>query len=165
MDRSRRATNPQCFNANGTWKRGAKVTARSARYEALRRQLAETERVLAQRRNRDHGRLCNAVLAQGNVIQTEALSYKAFQRAFGRSVKVRAPGALIAQLRRKAESAGGQFVELDTWRLKLSQFDHPIVVHEEAAVPAVARVRRWHRRGPARYLLRVLGEAGSACFA
>lgn len=64
MDRSRRATNPQCFNANGTWKRGAKVTARSARYEALRRQLAETERVLAQRRNRDHGRLCDAVLAK-----------------------------------------------------------------------------------------------------
>ncbi len=142
MDRSRRATNPQCFNADGTWKRGAKVEVRSTRYEDLRCQIAESERVLFERRKRDHGRLCNAVLAQGNIVQGEALSYKAFQRAFGRSVKVRAPGAFITELRRKAESAGGQFVDLDTWRLKLSQFDHTTSMYTKKPLS-----QRWHVLG------------------
>lgn len=35
MERSRRATNPDAFNADGTWKREAKATARSRRYQQL----------------------------------------------------------------------------------------------------------------------------------
>jgi len=142
LDRSRRATNPDCFNADGTWKGGAKFTVRSKRYEAARKELAETERVLAERRRRDHGRLCNHVLAQGNIIQAESLSYKAFQRAFGRSVKVRAPGSLVTQLARKAESAGGKLVGLDTWKLRLSQFDHLTATYQKKQ-----RNDRWHLLG------------------
>ena len=124
MDRSRRATNPQCFNADGTWKRGAKVAVRSAAYQALREDLAETERVLEKRRDRSHGALANRILACGNVLQSEKLSYTAFQKSFGRSTKVRAAGSLMSKLRRKAERAGGELRDLDTWSLKLSQFDH-----------------------------------------
>jgi transposase len=142
LDRSRRATNPDCFNADGTWKRGATLTVRSQRYEAVRKELAETERVLAQRRSRDHGRLCNQILAQGNVIQAESLSYKAFQKTYGRSVKVRAPGSLITQLTRKAESAGGKFVRLETWKLRLSQFDHTTATFQKKALN-----ERWHLLG------------------
>ena len=47
---SSRATNPECFHEDGTWKRGARVAVRSAGYQALRRELAETERVLQKRR-------------------------------------------------------------------------------------------------------------------
>ena len=124
MDRSRRATNPQCFGADGTWKRGAKVTVRSAAYQALRKELSETERVLQKRRDRSHGTLSNRILACGNILQSEKLSYTAFQKRFGRSSKVRAAGSLMSKLRRKAERAGGELIDLDTWRLKLSQFDH-----------------------------------------
>lgn len=97
---------------------------------------------MATRRKRDHGRLCNAILAQGNVVQGESLSYKAFQSAFGCSVKVRAPGALINQLARKAESAGGRFVQLPARRLKLSQFDHPT-----SSCTKKPLKQRWHVLG------------------
>lgn len=124
MDRSRRATNPQCFNADGMWVKGARATVRSKGYQALRRDLAETERVLDARRKRAHGALANSILACGNVLKSEKLSYKSFQKNFGKSSKIRAAGSLMLMLRRKAERAGGELRDLDTWSLKLSQFDH-----------------------------------------
>jgi hypothetical protein len=123
MDRSKRATNPHCFNANGTAKRGQKF-APSKRYAALRIEGAEIERKLAAERKRAHGELANSMLGLGNILQSETLSYRSFQKNFGKSVKVRAPGILVEQLRRKAESAGGQLVDLHTWTLKMSQYDH-----------------------------------------
>lgn len=142
MDRSRRAMNPDAFNADGTCKRGAKIEHRSKHYEALREQLAEVERKLAATRKCAHGRLANQVLAQARTIQAETLSYVAFQRAFGRSVKVRAPGMFIDMLRRKAENAGGELVELATWRLKLSQYDHVSRTYEKKPLS-----QRWHALG------------------
>ncbi|MHB1942160.1 MAG: nuclease/transposase family protein, partial [Acidiferrobacteraceae bacterium] len=78
MDRSKRATNPHCFNANGTWKKGQKF-APSKRYTAIRAEYAEVERKLAAERKRAHGELANQILGLGNVIQSETLSYLAFQ--------------------------------------------------------------------------------------
>ena len=113
MDRSRRATNPHCYNANGTWKKGAKVTTRSANYQALRKELAETERVLAKTRERSHGRLANQIVALGNVHQTEKLSQRSFQKNFGRSTKLRALGSLMQKIRRKVDRTGA-YLELNS---------------------------------------------------
>lgn len=95
---------------------------RSTAYQALRKDLAETERVLEKRRARSYGALANRILACGNVLQGEKLSHTAFQKSFGRSTKVRAAGSLMSKLRRKVERAGGALRDLDTWSLKLSQF-------------------------------------------
>ena len=73
MDRSKRATNPHCFNASGTWKKGQKFNP-SRRYSALRTDYAEIERKLAAERKRSHGELANQILGLGNVIQSETLS-------------------------------------------------------------------------------------------
>jgi putative transposase len=124
MDRSRRATNPHCYQANGTFKCGTQITVRSRGYLKLRGRLSETERVLEKRRSRSHGRLSNCILGLGNRIQTEKLNYTAFQKSFGRSTQVKAVGSLMLKLRRKAERAGGEFRELNTRALKLSQYDH-----------------------------------------
>ena len=142
MDRSRRSTNPQCFNDDGTYKRGTKVAVRSRAYQRHRQALAETERVLEARRRRSHGALANRVLACGNLLQSEKLSYVAFQKNFGRSTKVRAAGSLMALLRRKAERAGGELRELDTWSLKLSQYDHTTRTCTKKALS-----QRWHTLG------------------
>ena len=142
MDRSRRATNPQCFNADGMYKRGAKVAVRSTAYQVLRTELADLERVLNARRKRSHGTLANRILACGNVLQAEKLSYTAFQKQFGRSTKVRAAGSLMALLRRKAESAGGELRDLDTRSLKLSQYDHTTRICTKKALS-----ERWHVLG------------------
>jgi putative transposase len=124
MERSRRATNAENYHPDGTVRKGAKRWRRSQCYRRRQRRQAEIERKLAQRRKRAHGRLGNRILGQGNTIETEKLSYQSFQKNFGRSVKVRAPGMLISQLRRKAEGAGGGMVEINPRKTALSQFDH-----------------------------------------
>jgi hypothetical protein len=124
MDRSRRATNPECFNPDGTWKRGVKARNRSLRYQKLAARRRERERRLASERKRAHGELANRILAQGKDIRLERLSYRAFQKCFGRSTKVRAPGMFVSMLIRKAESAGGMVLEINTRATRLSQFDH-----------------------------------------
>jgi putative transposase len=124
MDRSRRTTNPENFNAKGTIKKGRKKWYRSVRYRKLASTRKERERRLAAERKRAHGQLANEILAQGKTIKTEKLSYRSFQSCFGRSVKVRAPGMLVATLKRKAKAASGEVIEIPTRNTKLSQFDH-----------------------------------------
>ncbi len=124
MDRSRRATNPDNFDRRGRAKKGKRKWNRSRRYQRLAEKRRERERRLAAERRRTHGELANRILAQGKTIKTEQLSYRAFQRCFGRSAKVRGAGMFVAQLRRKAEACGGGVVEFSAYRTRLSQFDH-----------------------------------------
>lgn len=124
MDRSRRATNPDNYNPDGTVRRGSRVWNKSRRYRLLARNGAEVERRLAAERKRSHGELANKVLSQGSTIKTEKLSYRSFQKVFGKSVKVRGPGMFVSMLRRKAESAGGKVEEFPTRTTRLSQFCH-----------------------------------------
>ncbi len=86
--------------------------------------LAEVHRKQAAHRKSLHGRVVNRVLRMGDVIQLEKLSYRAFQRRFGRSVGMRAPGTFVAHLKRKAESAGAGVNEFPTRTTRLSQTCH-----------------------------------------
>lgn len=124
LDRSRRATNPDNFDAKGCARKGTKKWHRSNRYRVLATKRRERDRRLAAERKRSHGELANRLLEQGSTIKTEKLSYKSLQKNFGRSVKVRAPGMFVSTLRRKAEGAGGGMVEIKTRHTRLSQFDH-----------------------------------------
>lgn len=142
MDRSRRATNEDCFNENGTYKKGSKIKTRSNNYLKLQNEYREIERVLKVRRKREHGNLTNKILSQGNIIKTEKLSYKSFQKNFGRSTKVRAPGLFMNLLAYKAERADGKLSELNTQILKLSQFDHIRNDYQKKKLSD-----RWHKLG------------------
>jgi hypothetical protein len=64
------------------------------------------ERRLAAERKRVRGELCNRVLQQGSIVHAVDLACRSLQRHFGRSVKVRAAGMMVARLARTAESAG-----------------------------------------------------------
>lgn len=121
MDRSRRATNPDNYNANGTVKKGFKQWNSSKSDLKIRTSKANLERKLAQERKSLHGELVNDILRGGDVIKLEKLSYKAFQKLYGRSVGKRAPGMFGSHLKRKAENAGGKVVEIPTHSTKLSQ--------------------------------------------
>jgi hypothetical protein len=90
MDRSRRANNPDNFNPNDTVKKGKKKWNSSNSYLKTRNAKANLERKLAAHRKSLHGELVNNILRNGNVIKLEKLSYKAFQKLFGRSVGKRA---------------------------------------------------------------------------
>ena len=121
MDRSRRVTNPDCYNSDGTSKKGIRPKVRSNRYIRLQNELAELRRREAATRKTSHGRLANRIIAIGNDIKTEKVSYCAWQRTFGKSISKRAPSALISMLHRKAENAGGKVMEFSTRATKLSQ--------------------------------------------
>jgi putative transposase len=148
QDRSRRATNPDNYEASGVAKKGPKRWTKSSRYQARQMQLSELERRLAAGRKRDHGELANKILGLGNVVQIERLSYKGLQKNFGRSAKVRASGMFVSLLTRKAESAGGKVVELNTRTLKMSQFDHTTGQYTKKPLS-----QRWHTLGKSNTLV------------
>jgi transposase len=121
MDRSRRANNPDNFNPNGTVKKGKKQWNSSKSYLKISNVKANLERKLATHRKSLHGELVNAILRTGDTIKLEKLSYKSFQKLFGKSVGKRAPGMFVSHLASKAERAGGKVVEIPTHSTKLSQ--------------------------------------------
>lgn len=121
QDRSRRATNPGNYNEDGTVKKGSRKWHRSNRYKKRQARIAECQRKLSAIRKKQHGELCNKVLSIGNIVKAEKLSYRSFQKNFGKSVAVRGPGMFVNQLTRKAENAGGRVEDINTRTTKLSQ--------------------------------------------
>ena len=67
------ATNPECFNADGTWKKGKRQQVFSSGYRKLKQLIAESERKLAAERKRSHGELANDILSIGKKVKTEKL--------------------------------------------------------------------------------------------
>jgi hypothetical protein len=63
-------------------------------------------------------------VAVGNTIILEKISYRGWQKQYGKSVGLRAPGMFIEHLRRTVASTGGTLLEVPTGRAKLSQFCH-----------------------------------------
>ncbi len=124
LDRQRRANNPDHYLPDGQVKRGPKQWRISTRQRRTLDHLAELHRREKAHRKTLHGQLANHILAMGRFIHGEKTSTRALQRIFGRSISLRAPGLLLAILRRKAESAGGQIVPIPAGVAKLSQTCH-----------------------------------------
>ena len=127
MERQRRAANPEHYDEKGRPKKRAKGAPRwkqSRGYQATRRRKAARERKLAAHRKSLHGRLAHQIVAVGHTIITEKLSYRGWQKRYGRSVGRCAPGMLIDHLRRTVVSTGGTLHEVPTRSTKLSQYCH-----------------------------------------
>jgi hypothetical protein len=122
MDRQRRAANPDNYDSLGRikkhgGKRGEKgkvVWKSSKTYQKTRRRKAAKERRLAAHRKSLHGRLVHEIVAVGNTIILEKISYKAWQKQYGKSVGLRAPGMFIELLRRTVARTGGTLSEVST---------------------------------------------------
>lgn len=123
LDRQHRAGSPDCYDERGQHRRCrcAWWQSRSRRARQTIVELADAQRRLAEHRKSLHGNLANRILGQGITIKAEKVSYRAFQRTFGRSVSRRAPGTFMTMLSRKAASASGQVVDVNTWSTALSQ--------------------------------------------
>ena len=121
QDRSRRSTNPDNYNDDGTIRKGSLKWHRSNRYRRRQARIAETQRRLASTRKRQHGELCNKILGLGKTVRIEKLSYKSFQKNYGRSVTVRAPGMFVTKLKSKAVNVNGMVEDINTRSTKLSQ--------------------------------------------
>jgi Putative transposase DNA-binding domain len=127
MDRQRRAANPDNYDEQGRIEKHGKkrlVWKNSRSYEKIRRRKATVERKLAAHRKSLHGCLVHEIVAVGNTIILEKISYKAWQKQYGRSIGLRAPGMFVEQLRRTVASTGGTLLEVSPRQTKLSQFCH-----------------------------------------
>ena len=143
MERSRRAMNPDNYNANGTVKKGAHQWKKSNRYLKTQAKYQELGRKQAATRKRDHGTLINQLLAKGGTIKVEKNNYRAFQRShFSRSIQRSGIGEFFAHLKRSAASASLQVIELDPVRLKLSQYDPETDEYVKKPLG-----QRWHEWG------------------
>jgi len=139
LDRQRRANNPQNYNENGTVKKGKKKWKKSNHYRKTGSELAELDRILAAHRKSLHGRDINNIIAMGTTIKTEKISYRAWQKLYGKSVLMRAPSMFMSSLKQKAENAGGSFEEFPTKTTRLSQTCH---ICEEGVKKPLSQ--RWH---------------------
>jgi hypothetical protein len=127
MERQRCAANPEHYDERGRVKkrgRGAPRWKQSHRYLATRRRKATRERKLVAHRKSLHGRLVHQIVAAGHTILTEKISYRGWQKRYGKSVGLCAPGMLIDHLKRTVASTGGTLHEFPTRTTKLSQYCH-----------------------------------------
>ncbi len=143
LDRQRRANNPQNYDEKGRIKKQGKrpLTWKNSKgYLATRRRLAQQERKLASHRKSLHGRLVNEIIRVGNDIRIEKISYIGWQKQFGKSVGMRAPGMLIDHLRRTVARTGGTLQEFATRTTKLSQYCHGCMTYKKKPLS-----QRWHQ--------------------
>ena len=141
MDRSRRATNPENYNDDGTIRKGKKIWNKSVRYLKLKNKYQDANRKLAFKRRMSHERLANEILSVGTDIRIETMSMKGLQKRskvtkknahgkniskkrFGKVLLSRAPAAFVTILDRKLDYVGLSVDKKDTYSLKASQYDH-----------------------------------------
>ena len=79
MDRSKRMTNPQNFNSDGTVKKGSRFNF-SNKYKKLRNELKEIFRKEADVRKYQHECLANEIISLGDKIYVEDMNFKALQK-------------------------------------------------------------------------------------
>ncbi len=140
MDRQRRANNPDNFDEKGRVKKGRLHWKESKRYQATRRQHANTERKLAAHRKSLHGHLARRIAQMGTTINIETTSFFAWQKQYGRSIGLRAPGLFVAHLARIVAKTGGTLTRVSAYQTKLSQYCHQCRQYHKKL-----RSQRWHQ--------------------
>jgi hypothetical protein len=143
MDCSKRATNPNKFNVNGTFKVGN--TDRwifSNNYIKLRNKLHDIQQKQAAKRRQSHCHLANAILQTGDEFFVETMNYQALQKRakktkvsnktgrfqrkkrYGKSIANKAPALFISILEYKCKYLGAKLNKINTWSAKASQYNH-----------------------------------------
>ena len=153
MDRSRRTTNSDNYNADGTIRKG-KTWKKSNRYKKLQSQYKNSCRISAENRHFAINEEVNHIRELGNVFITEPKNAKKLQKRsnkterqdnpsiikkpdgteqniykykrkkrHGKSIKNRCPGYFQAQVKAKFEQTGGIYIEVPM-TYRASQYDH-----------------------------------------
>ena len=140
MDRSRRTTNPQNYNKDGTIKKGHKTWKYSNHYKKLKNKHSELCRINAINRQLAINEDANYLRSLGDVFITEPKNAsKLMKRAketttndkgkfnkkkrFGKSIKNRCPSGFQTTVEKKFKVTGGTYIEVPN-NYKASQYDH-----------------------------------------
>ena len=160
MDRSRRYTNPQNYNEDGTIKKPPKGQRfswyKSKKYIQLAGKVRELERKNAGIRKYQHTCLANWILSLGDTVYVEQMNFSGLQRRaketkidkngkyakkkrYGKSLANKAPSMFLTILESKLNQYGGQLNKINTYEFKASQYDHT-----DDTFTKHNRSERWH---------------------
>jgi hypothetical protein len=141
MDRSKRATNPQNFNEDGTFKKGIKSEWNySKKYIKAKDELKNLYRKQADIREQDHNIMVSGILRNCNIVYVEEMNFKGLQKRvkktetndkgkfkrkkrFGKSLANKAPSKFLTILQNKLKGKGGVYFEINTREVKASQYN------------------------------------------
>ena len=142
IERSKRVNNPECYNINGTIKKGAKFKRQSNRQMRLLIRRLKAYRSLSEERKKLQGQLINYLVSQASMIKIEDLNVQGLQRRsreirinpktnrpfskkrFGKSVFRAAPSAFRQALQTRANQLGVDIEIISPKGLKPSQYNH-----------------------------------------
>lgn len=141
IDRSYRATNPEAYNENGTFKKGCRLVP-SKRCQKLMAQRKELFRKQSAVRKQSHEKAANKLIAQSTDIKVEDAAVSSWtaraketsvnrkngknrsKKRFGKTVARRAPAMLLVIIDRKLKYRGYALKRVVSRKVKASQFDH-----------------------------------------
>lgn len=142
IERSQRVNNPECYNENGTIKKGARFKRPSNRQLRLRNRRRKVYRSLSEERKKLQGRLVNHLVSQASSIKIEELNVKGLQKRsrdirinpktnqpfskkrFGKAIFRAAPSAFRTALETRARQLGIDFEIISPKNVKPSQYNH-----------------------------------------
>lgn len=144
MDRSRRATNPDNYNEDGTIKKQGNnkvVWNKSNHYIKYQNELKELYRKQADIRKYQHECLANYIISLGNKVYVEKMNFAGLQKRaknteknnkgkfkrkkrFGKSLANKAPAMLLTIIDRKLGYYDEKLIKINTFEAKASQFNH-----------------------------------------
>ena len=119
--RKLKLANPQNYDEQGAVKKGAKKWIRSRHYLELKDRVANLQRRMGARRKQLHGEMINRIVSRSYKVSSEKLSYKAFQKLYGKSIGSCAPASFNNRLKERITLLGGKYQEINTYKTKLSQ--------------------------------------------
>ena len=140
MDRSRRATNPQNYNDDGTVKKGCKTWKYSNHYKKLKAKHAELCRINVVNRQLAINEDANHIRSLGDIFVTESKNASKLmkrtkettvnnkgklnkKKRFGKSIKNRCPSGFQTTVEKKFKVTGGTYIEVPN-NYRASQYDH-----------------------------------------
>jgi hypothetical protein len=142
LDRSRRETNLNKYNENGTINvKDKNKWVKSKHYIKTQMKLKELQRKQREIRKQLHNKLANYVLTLGNDIKVETMNYKGLQarvknttinkngkfnkkKRFGKSLANKAPSMLLTILNNKLKWVDKGLKKINTQKVKASQYSH-----------------------------------------
>lgn len=142
MDRSRRVTNSNKYNNNGTIKQGNKDKwIYSNHYMKLKSKRKELYRKQSEIRKQDHYKMINELLILGDKFYVETMNYQGLQKRskkttknkdgkfnkkkrFGKSLANKSPSMFLTMLDNKLKWNNEKLYKIDTVKCKASQYNH-----------------------------------------
>ncbi|WP_242289136.1 MULTISPECIES: transposase [unclassified Bacillus cereus group] len=160
LDRSRRSTNPNNFNTNGTMKRGIKLHwIYSKNYQKTKSLLNELYRKKASYIKKKHGALANSILSLGDEVYIETMQFNGLakrtketkinqqgkfqsKKRFGKSIGNHAPALLVEIINQKLKYGKQEIQKVNTITFRASQYNHVTNSYEKKKLH-----QRWSQIG------------------